>query len=66
LISLTRKANHTAADITYKLTWINYPVLMCGTTDENKSFESFGLMLSKHETQEEFAFMFQSVKDLAR
>ncbi|CAF0764771.1 unnamed protein product [Brachionus calyciflorus] len=66
LISYTRNAKFIAADATYKLTWLNYPVLLCGTTDFNKAFHPFGVMLSKHETHEEFSFMFQTIRELAQ
>lgn len=66
LISFTARANHIAADETYKLTRLNFPLLMCGTTDKNRSYHPFGVMLSKHETHEEFAFMFDTVKKLSK
>lgn len=66
LILLTQSADHIAADATFKLTWINYPVLLCGTTDKNKSFHPFGLMLSRHQSEEDFEFMFKAIKEQAK
>lgn len=65
LISLTRYSTHIATDATFKLNWINFPLLMCGTTDKTRSFHPFGILLSKSETTEDFEFMFRCVKDLA-
>ncbi|RNA20293.1 hypothetical protein BpHYR1_031910 [Brachionus plicatilis] len=39
---------------------------MVGTTDKSKSFVPFGLLLSKHETHEDFSFLFKAVKDLSK
>ncbi|RNA11930.1 hypothetical protein BpHYR1_032480 [Brachionus plicatilis] len=30
-------AKHIVSDATYKLTWLNFPVLMCSSEDKNKS-----------------------------
>ena len=38
LISITKQCDHIATDGTYKLTWINFPVLFAGTTDKGGIF----------------------------
>lgn len=37
---------------------------MLGTTDMNKSFHPYGLLVTMHERGEDFEFMFQTIKDL--
>ncbi|RNA17934.1 hypothetical protein BpHYR1_031043, partial [Brachionus plicatilis] len=64
LICLTIKAKHVAADTTHKLNWINFPVLLCGTTDKAKAFHPFAMLLSRTETHEDFEFMFKIVEDI--
>ena len=39
---------------------------MVGTTDFNKHYHPIGIMISKTETQEDFAFMFKSIKQLVQ
>jgi hypothetical protein len=39
---------------------------MVGTTDMNKEYHPFGMMLTRFETQQEYAFMFRAVKNLAK
>ncbi|CAF1133814.1 unnamed protein product [Brachionus calyciflorus] len=65
LISFTRNANHIATDATYKLLWLNFPILLCGTTDANKAFHPFGMLITKNETENDFTFMFKTVRDLS-
>ena len=42
--------------------WQGYPVLIVGTTDRAKQFHPFGLSVCINETQEDFAFIFKSLK----
>lgn len=49
-------------DATYKLIWQGYPVLCIGARDANYAFHSFAVAIIKKETQEDFAFIFQSIK----
>ena len=65
LIDYSILANHIATDGTYKLNYNNFPILLVGTTDFEKQFHPFGVMLTKNEDKEDYAFMFQSVKDLS-
>lgn len=50
-------------DATYKLIWQGFPVIIIGTTDANRKFHPFGVMVSTNERSEDFEFIFQSLKD---
>ncbi|RNA28508.1 hypothetical protein BpHYR1_012213, partial [Brachionus plicatilis] len=65
LISFTTKCKHIATDATYKLLWLNFPVLLCGTNDSDNTFHPFGVLLSRYETESEFAYMFRTCKNLS-
>ena len=52
------------SDATYKLLYGGYPVLTCGTTDKENSFHPFGLMVTRHEREEDFKFLFDSIAQL--
>ena len=65
LISLTRYCTHAATDATYKLSWINFPLLIAGTTDKARSFHPFCVLLSKSEAIEDYEFIFKCIKGLA-
>ena len=63
LMRITEKnQTHMCADATYKLIWQGYPVLIVGTTDRVKAFHPFGLAICMNETEEDFRFIFSSVK----
>ncbi|RNA29612.1 hypothetical protein BpHYR1_040227 [Brachionus plicatilis] len=49
-------------DDTYKLNWNCHPVILLGTTDAAKAFYPYGLALCKLEKDENYAFVFSSVK----
>ena len=66
LMSLVKKTKHICIYATYKLLWQGFPVIIIGTTDRNKSFHPFGLVLSKDEKTEDYAFAFSSVKQLTK
>lgn len=51
------------ADATYKLIWQGFPVLVCGTTDMGRHFHQFGVGVCVNEKQEDFAFMFNTIKE---
>ena len=42
-----------------------YPALTCGTTDKQRHFHPFGIGLAFNETEDDFAFFFDSIKQLA-
>ena len=60
-----KKTSHISVDATYKLIYQGFPVLLTGTTDIMKHFHPFGLAITSHETSEDFAFVFNSLKDVA-
>lgn len=62
LMSLAVKTKHILADATYKLVYEGYPSLTIGTTDNNKKFHHFGIGITTYEKQEDFAFIFRTVK----
>lgn len=57
---------HIVTDATYKVNFNGFPLLVVGTTDLARRFHPFGIMLSKRETEADFAFMFRSLHDTAR
>ena len=59
-------ANTLHVDSTYKITFQGYPLIIVGTTDFNKRFHLIGMQLSTSETQRDFEFMFQALKEGTR
>ena len=62
LLVNTAFVNHLATDGTYKLIWQGYPVLMLGTTDQNRSYHPFGIAITLKEERDDYAFIFNSLK----
>jgi len=68
-ISTKRLLTHVAsskiihADATYKLTWQGFPILIVGTTDRDRKFHHFGIVVTTNEKTQDFAFMFKTLKD---
>ncbi len=54
------------ADATYKLTNEGYPVLTCGVSDKEKVFHPFGIALTFNEKADDFAFLFDSIRQAAK
>ena len=50
------------SDATYKLVFEGFPVMTVGTVDKNKSFHPFGLAVCSDEQQDDFRFLFNSIK----
>lgn len=50
-------------DATYKLVWNGFPVLLVGTTDLYRSFHIFGIAVCTNETETDFRFIFESLKN---
>lgn len=50
-------------DATYKLVWQGFPIIVIGTSDSNRKFHPFGVMVSTNERSEDFEFIFQSLKN---
>lgn len=62
LLGLALKTDIIHADGTYKLIWQGYPVLMVGTSDCDRKYHPFGLIVSTNETAQDYEFVFQSLK----
>ena len=62
LITLSGSSTVLHADATYKLTWHNFPVLIIGTSDANRTFHPFGLCVTTRERSSDFEFLFKSVQ----
>lgn len=51
------------ADSTYKLIWQGFPVQVVGFTDGNKTFHPNSISVSTHESQEDYHFVFNALKE---
>jgi hypothetical protein len=49
-------------DATYKSNDLDFPVVVMGTVDCNESFVLIGICICKHETQEEYTWIFENLK----
>ena len=63
LLNTSLKSNSINADATYKLVCEGMPVLIFGTTDQDRHFHPFGIQVSSNEKIEDFKFLFQTLKD---
>lgn len=56
-------ANIIHADATHKINVQRYPLLIFGTTDKtpDQKFHLIAIMISKHETADDFAFAFKAI-----
>lgn len=63
LLNLATFSTKLHADATYKLVWQGFPVLVCGTTDLGRHFHHFGISVCVNEKQEDFEFVFKTIKD---
>jgi hypothetical protein len=43
-----------------------FPVLICGTTDSKKKFHPYSLTICSKETHEDYAFIFNAIKNAAK
>ena len=50
-------SNHIASDGTYKLIYQGFPILMIGTTDFNREYHPYGIMVTKHENEEDYEYL---------
>ena len=57
-------SNHIASDGTYKLIYQGFPILMIGTTDFNREYHPYGIMVTKHENEEDYEYLFSTLKNL--
>lgn len=63
LLLQSTKGHAFHSDTTYKLVWQGFPVLLAGKSDMNQSFHPSGLSVSVDEKEDDFAFIFQAIKD---
>ncbi|GBN13390.1 hypothetical protein AVEN_13845-1 [Araneus ventricosus] len=63
LLRLMIKTEGVQTDATYKLIWQGYPVLIVGSSDMNRTFHPFAIAVCSNETESDFAFIFNCVKD---
>lgn len=47
---------------TFKLIWQRFPVLIIGTTDQDRYFHVLGLAVCTNERTEDFEFVFNAIK----
>lgn len=66
VIKMAREAVSLQADATYTLLWQGFPVLIVSTTDLDRKFHMIGVAVCLCEQQEDFKFLFNSVKKCAR
>ncbi len=62
LLLIASKTKIIHADSTYKLMWNDYPALICGTSDMDKVFHSFGIAVCTTEREHDFQFMFECLQ----
>ncbi len=55
-------AKHIQANGTYKVIWQGHTLLVAGTTDMSKQWHQLGVMTTKRERSDDYAFFFRSVK----
>lgn len=53
---------HICSDATYKLMWQGFPFLVMGTVDRAKKFHPLCFACTSNERQEDFEFLFRSIK----
>lgn len=66
LLAKIAKREVICIDATYKLNWMGFPLIIMGTVDREKKFHPLIYACSSHERTEDYAFVFQSVKDAIR
>jgi hypothetical protein len=62
LLSLARKSRMMQTDGSYKLVWQGYPIILVGTSDVNNTFHPFVLAILKGETEDDYAFAFEAIR----
>lgn len=63
LLKKLAKRETICIDATYKLDWLGFPLIMMGTVDREKKFHPLIYACSSHERTEDYAFVFDTVKD---
>ena len=62
LLKLALYTNAIQADATHKVVYEGFPLLMVGVTDKKNQFHPVGLAMCKTEKEDDFAFIFESIK----
>lgn len=62
LLSHCQNLQNICADATYKLVWQGFPFLVMGTVDRAKKFHPLCFSCTSHEQQDDFEFLFQTIK----
>lgn len=55
--------NTIAIDATYKLNWLEYPLMVFGTVDRAKQFHPLAYSCCSHEKTHDYSFIFESIKN---
>lgn len=63
LLEECSKQKKIAIDATYKLNWLEYPLMAFGTVDRAKKFHPLAYACCSHEKGHDYEFIFQSVKN---
>lgn len=63
LLEECSKQKKIAIDATYKLNWLEYPLMVYGTVDRAKKFHPLAYACCSHEKGHDYEFIFQSVKN---
>lgn len=63
LLEVMSKADTICIDATYKLNWMGFPLIILGTIDRQKHFHPIIYACSSNETSNDYAFVFQSLKN---
>lgn len=62
LLKIATTSSKLHADVTLKLNWQGYAVLMIGTTDMNRKYHHMGVAVTRGETSSDYEFLFSSIK----
>lgn len=63
LLEKLSKMETICIDATYKLNWMGFPLIILGTVDRLKRFHPMIYACTSHETTDDYAFVFASVKN---
>ena len=63
LLSICKQSPMIQYEATYKLIWSGYPVLLAGTSNCDRVFHPFLLVVTKGESKEDFEFIFRALLD---
>lgn len=62
LLDLLSNAKVISIDATYKLNWMEYPLIILGVVDNMKRFHPMVYCCSSHERTEDYTYIFETVK----